>query len=197
MIAPLKDPIMHKELRWSKWVESMQKYVECTLGILKCRFRVLKTGVRVHCLEAADNLWCTCCALQNMFLNADGLDDAWDGELGNHSVKDTIQYLDNEEINYDTSSFGYGSDFIKDGFNTRIDSVDEFVDPENEEVVDADIDTEKDTNADNVDANIISVNSCSHAMFCEKVINHFDIMFQNNEVKRPTRSGPQEASTKK
>jgi hypothetical protein len=30
------------EIRWSKWVESMRKDVECTFGILKRRWRILK-----------------------------------------------------------------------------------------------------------------------------------------------------------
>jgi hypothetical protein len=30
---------------WSKWIELMRKDVECTLGILKCRWRILKSGV--------------------------------------------------------------------------------------------------------------------------------------------------------
>jgi hypothetical protein len=30
---------------WSKWLESMRKVVECTFGILKGRWRIMKAGV--------------------------------------------------------------------------------------------------------------------------------------------------------
>jgi hypothetical protein len=56
------------ELRWSKWVESMRKDVECAFGILKGRWRILKTGVRVQGVEACDKVWLTCCALHNWLL---------------------------------------------------------------------------------------------------------------------------------
>ena len=35
------------EIRWSKWLEFMCKDVECTFGILKGRWRILKSGVRI------------------------------------------------------------------------------------------------------------------------------------------------------
>ncbi len=37
-----------EEIRWSKWLELMRKDVECTFGILKGRWRILKSGVRLH-----------------------------------------------------------------------------------------------------------------------------------------------------
>jgi hypothetical protein len=33
------------EIRWSKWLKSMHKDVECTFGISKGGWRILKTGV--------------------------------------------------------------------------------------------------------------------------------------------------------
>ena len=72
-VPPFKNPLTYRQLRWSKWLESMRKDVECVFGILKGRFRVLKTGIRLHGAEAADNIWCTCCALHNMLLEIDGL----------------------------------------------------------------------------------------------------------------------------
>ena len=37
------------EIRWSKWLESMRKDVECTFGIMKGRWRILSglPGVRL------------------------------------------------------------------------------------------------------------------------------------------------------
>ena len=65
------------------------------------RWRILKTGIRVHGIEAADNIWFTCCALHNMLLNIDGLDKKWkkgvkspfEGELGWHAVGDVEDYV--------------------------------------------------------------------------------------------------------
>ena len=45
MVPPMKAYTTYSEMRFSRWVESMRKDVECTFGILKGRFRILKTGV--------------------------------------------------------------------------------------------------------------------------------------------------------
>jgi len=37
-VPPIKRTIYKKEIRWSQWIESMRKDVECTFGILKGRF---------------------------------------------------------------------------------------------------------------------------------------------------------------
>ena len=67
-----------KDIRFSQWLESMRKDVKCAFGILKGRFRILKTVVRLHGIEATDQIWMTCCALHNMLLDADGLSGEWE-----------------------------------------------------------------------------------------------------------------------
>jgi len=52
----------------------MYKNVECTFGILKGRFRNLKAGVHV---SACDEIWLACCALHNLLLEVDRLEDGW------------------------------------------------------------------------------------------------------------------------
>jgi hypothetical protein len=47
------------EIRWSKWLKSMRKDVECTFGILKGRWRILKSGVQLHGVDAVDSVWFT------------------------------------------------------------------------------------------------------------------------------------------
>jgi hypothetical protein len=47
-MPPLKRSNDRREIRWSEWIESMRKDVECTFGILKGRFRILKSGI---CLQ--------------------------------------------------------------------------------------------------------------------------------------------------
>jgi hypothetical protein len=70
------------ETRWSRWVELMRKDVECTFGILKGRWQILKTGVRVYGVNKVDDIWMTCCGLHNWLLESDGISCRWeDGVL--------------------------------------------------------------------------------------------------------------------
>ena len=95
-VNPLKESSSIQATRWSKWAEAIRKDVECTFGILKGRWRILKTGVRLRNLEVVDDIWYTCCALHNMLLQFDGLDKRWkegipspyEGELGWHENGD-------------------------------------------------------------------------------------------------------------
>jgi hypothetical protein len=89
-----------QQLRWAKWIEAMRKDVECLFGILKGRFRILKTGSRLFGPEATDKIWLTCCALHNWLLEVDGLDKAWqngvpsewEGELGQNDPSEIRLY---------------------------------------------------------------------------------------------------------
>ena len=79
LIPPITSPSTWQEFRFSKWIESMRKDVECTFGILKSRFAVLKRGITLHGIELTNKIWLTCCVLHNFLLDEDGLDDNWDG----------------------------------------------------------------------------------------------------------------------
>jgi hypothetical protein len=52
----LKSSCIRSELRFSQWLESMRKDVDCTFGILKGRWRIRKTGIRLHNTEVSDNI---------------------------------------------------------------------------------------------------------------------------------------------
>ena len=56
-VPPFSVANERDQLRWSAWVESMRKDVECTFGILKGRWRILKAGVRIHGVEQVDQIW--------------------------------------------------------------------------------------------------------------------------------------------
>ena len=86
MQAPTKLPLTAKETRLSEWIESFRKDSECVFGILKGRFRVLKTGIRLEGAQAADRIWLTCCALHNFLLEADGLSEPWEGAIGQNEI---------------------------------------------------------------------------------------------------------------
>ena len=61
----------------SEWLESLRKDVECTFGILKGCWRILKSGIRIYGVTEPDKVWLTCCAFHKMFLDIDGLDLQW------------------------------------------------------------------------------------------------------------------------
>ena len=66
--------------------------MECTFGILKGMWQILKSGIRINGVDAVDNDWFTCCALHNWLLEIDGLNadlsgvsmpvSDWEGNLG-------------------------------------------------------------------------------------------------------------------
>ena len=57
------------DVKWSMWVESLRKVVECTFGIMKERFRILKAGIRLYGVETAGRIWLTCCVSHNWLLD--------------------------------------------------------------------------------------------------------------------------------
>ena len=119
-VPPIKHSCNRSEIRFSQWLESLRKDVECTFGILKGRWRVLKSGIRVHNTEAADNIWLTCCALHNVLLDVDsliagwanGVPSHWEGERGQFQVDDIPdsirRLISPDEVRmYDRSTCGY------------------------------------------------------------------------------------------
>ena len=98
LVPPSKHSVTYAELRFSKWLESLRKDVECTFGIMKGRFRILKTGIPLHGIDVCDRVWLTCCALHNFLLEEDGLDEGWDAskylaEEGHHDPQDVTHFL--------------------------------------------------------------------------------------------------------
>lgn len=183
----MKNPVTYKEMRWSKWLESMRKDVECTFGIMKGRFRILKIGIRLKKIDSVDQLWCTCCALHNMFLEADGLNDSWEegmpseweGELGYHSDSDISNFTNINDSALDMSGMGAGNDMMLEtdnDFTTNNDIEPNIVDPETVLPIIA-------------PDPVVDIRNIKYDNFREKLIEHFDIMFKRNEIKWPTRNG--------
>lgn len=127
-VPPFKVTNLKQKIRWSRWPQSMRKDVECTFGILKGRWRVLKTGICLQGEEIVDRIWLTCCALRNWLLEIDGLDEEWCdvvatniwlGDLGRHDFEGLPDNIPNaiaristnlEPRNYDVSGMGVGED---------------------------------------------------------------------------------------
>jgi hypothetical protein len=85
-VPPMKHPVTYEEIRFSEWMESMRKDVECTFGILKGRFTILKHGIRLNSISQCDQVWKTCCALHNKLLFIDGMDQGWDESKDDNSI---------------------------------------------------------------------------------------------------------------
>jgi hypothetical protein len=178
-IPPMKSTIYTSETRWSEWLESMRKDVECTFGILKGRWRILKSGIRLHGVDVADDIWMTCCALHNMLLEEDGLTVNWSGvdgefdfEESSETVPFALQRLNNPSLRrtYDTSGMGCG----------------ETTDDEDTDV----LPTVPLVNDDHMlsDVSVDGINNV-HQLTCDsfrkKLIEHFDILFKQNKIKWP------------
>lgn len=76
--APGESNLPLTEIRLSEWIKSFRKDSECVFGTRKGRWHILKTGVQLEGEEAADDIWLTCCALHNLSLEVDGLDQGWE-----------------------------------------------------------------------------------------------------------------------
>ena len=77
-VPPDNKGLSYKAIRFSEWLESMRKDVECLFGIMKGRFTILRYGLRFRSIERCDKMWLTCCALHNKLLLIDGLDKNWE-----------------------------------------------------------------------------------------------------------------------
>ncbi|KAG7349035.1 DDE superfamily endonuclease [Nitzschia inconspicua] len=175
-IPPIKESSTRAEWRFSKWLESLRKDVECTFGIMKGRWRILKAGIRVHGTEAADKIWKTCCALHNWLLEADGLDKTWGsdyvsslGTLNEDDMPLGVRALFSRNnirtTNYDSSGMGRGNDGLED------------------EEVEADEAFQGHIEKDSTGA--IIVRKLSMQQFRERLVVHFDIAFKRKEIQWP------------
>lgn len=179
-IPPMKHTIYQDASRWSEWLESMRKDVECTFGILKGRWRILKSGIRLHGVDVADKIWMTCCALHNLLLEEDGLSVDWSGEIGlfdydvdSDKLPFAMRRLQNPSLrrNYDCSSMGPGDIDIAG--------------PDNEGEVEGtavlNTSVQDDVRIDEVN----DVHLLTSDFFRGKLIEHFDIQFKQNKIRWP------------
>ncbi|KAI2507621.1 Plant transposon protein [Fragilaria crotonensis] len=198
-VPPIKTTSSRTEIRFSSWLESMRKDVECTFGILKGRWRILKTGIRLNGVECADKIFLTCCALHNWLLETDGfattwnngvstVDSEWDGPLGEHSPEDdcvipqAIRNLHNPVAmrTYDLSGMGPGSDTFPDtiacadGTAVLDDNTSDNQEHSNDDVLIAE------------QADVpVGVRNLSLVEFRKRLITHFDIAYHRRQIKWP------------
>jgi hypothetical protein len=99
MQCPVKHTSYPALCHWSRWLESVRKDIECTFGILKGRFRILKVPCLLKSKEEVDNLFFNCCALHNEIMRDTHLNKLWearinwDQEAGHHDICDIDKKL--------------------------------------------------------------------------------------------------------
>jgi Plant transposon protein len=186
-VPPFKLSASEKERRWSQWLESLRKDVECTFGILKGRWRILKTGIRLEGVEVADNIFKTCCALHNWLLEIDGLDGEWEGVQGNHDAIDVLRHAPSALQRLYNASEWDPRTLDLSGMGTG--------DQSNFEVA---METNNPNTGENDGAAVMEeagtsvrvVRNLSLNYFRKKLIEHFDIMFQQHQLVWPVHRLP-------
>jgi hypothetical protein len=66
------------QYKFSDWIGSVRKDVECFFGILKQRFRFFKNPITLQSEEDIKNAFVTACMIHNLILVYDGLDMLWE-----------------------------------------------------------------------------------------------------------------------
>ncbi|CAB9518733.1 Plant transposon protein [Seminavis robusta] len=195
--APAKNNLLRSEERLSEWIESFRKDAECCFGILKGRWRVLKTGIRLEGSEAADKVWLTCCALHNFLLIADG-NDEWDGAVGQNEVEEmrrmapfALQRLSDNELREFGSREHERSACQEEQRQAAIRRQrGQLQEEENEEpdFVPGDDDhlTGSSQKLHPIYGGVL-VNSLCYDDFRFRLVEHFDIQFRQNRIKWPER----------
>lgn len=196
-VPPIKTTTSKSEIRFSAWLESLRKDVECTFGILKGRWRILKTGVRLHGVIAADKVFTTCCALHNWLLEVDGLDARWeegvrsDWDVGacdeEDMIPDAVARLRHpvKQRNYDLSGMGAGSD----GYTEHENSCDPAPDRNNHSTTEEHCRGARDHGGDTFVTRVQVVRNLSLRDFGSRLVTHFNIAFNQNEIIWPRRTG--------
>ena len=162
-IPPVKDASTYQTIRFSEWLESMRKDVECTFGILKQRFSILRYGIRLSSIKNVDKIWLTCCALHNKLIFIDGLDKNWDEQGNSTNVNDKSQQSSNKQP-FSVSRLNRSLENYSADPSSIIDK--SMLDPY-------------------VENGCRMVHKMPMDLFRQCLINHFDIRFKMNSVKWP------------
>ena len=173
-VPPKKHPLSYEDIRFSEWMESVRKDVECTFGILKGRFAILRYGLRFAKISSCDKLWLTCCALHNMLLFVDGLDKNWENGVKSFYENEN----DDDEMNV--------APFAINRLNRNLVGSEVEVQNvviENNSVTNSNINFSKYT----VDGKRV-VSMLPLDLFQERLIHHFDIRFKRNDLQWPNRT---------
>ena len=186
-VPPMTKTSSRAEIRFSEWLESIRKDVECTFGILKGRFRVLKTGIRLHGQNAGDKIFLTCCALHNMLLEVDGLSEGWEdgtpsewnGELGRHELHDVLGNVPDAITRLMSPSAVRAFDCATLNPRQQLPTA-PIVEIANN---DSDNLSEQENEYEQLGASVVK--NLSLKYFRAKLVEHFEIAFERNEIVWP------------
>lgn len=99
LMPPFSSGCSISEKRWSEWLESVRKDIECTFGILKVRFRLFLHALLFHKFEDINNAWKAAIILHNMLITYDGRDLAeWEKNLNWSYIDPNFDTLQEEEM---------------------------------------------------------------------------------------------------
>lgn len=102
LMEPFPSGCSIEEKRWSEWLESVRKDIECTFGILKARFRLFMMAIQFHYFADIDNAWKTALILHNMLITYAGNDLAdWEKNLNWAYIDPHFDTLEEEEHDED------------------------------------------------------------------------------------------------
>ena len=167
-IPPLKNGTSYKYIRFSEFLESMRKNIECTYGILKKRFNILKVGTRGRKVESCDNIFLTCCVLHNMLLFEDGLTN-WetDERENNNPSLSEIYALNRLELPSNTRQFGTSNEVDSQCLEEKFTCKDHY------NISRATVHGEQ------------IVSKMKYETFYKLLVQHFDIRFKRHSIKWP------------
>ncbi len=135
----------------------------------------------------ADNIFKMCCALNNWLLEIDGLDGEWDRIQGNHDAIDVLRHAPSalqclynasewDPRTLDLSGMGHGD---QPEFEVEMETNNPNAGENNGAAV-----------MEEVDIPVRVVRNLSLNYFRQKLIEHFDIMYQQHQLVWPVRRPP-------
>ena len=178
-VPPNNNATRYDTIRFSEWLESMRKDVECLFGIMKGRFCILRNGFRFHTIQDCDRMWLTCCALHNMLLDVDGLHKNWEsGTRSDWEVMYNNSIARNSQSNLNTpfAISRLNRHYAMESFNDTGGGNDEENDNHMSEVCDK----------YKIDGKRI-VSKMPLSLFRQCLVNHFHIRFLRNDLIWPRR----------
>ena len=174
-VPPDGNGVTYEIIRFSEWLESMRKDVECLFGIMKGRFLILRYGIRFHKIVMCDKLWVTCCAMHNMLLDIDDLRKNWQ-----NGAKSDWEIFNNDHKNRSKIRTPFAINRLHR--HQEMEDTDE--DDEYDSYVDNNTDISKICDKYSSNGKRI-VSRMPLSLFRQCLINHFDIRYKKNDIVWP------------
>ena len=179
-VPPMKDPITYQQIRFSEWLESIRKDIECTFGSLKKRFAILKYGIRLSRIEQCDKVWQTCCALHNLLLFHDKLDKGWENGQKLNVIDDTLEEISDDDCDdYDDVDVPFALSRLNRLSSTK--QASNYTQYDDTFFKKYTVDGKR------------QVSKIPLKVFQERLIHHFDIRFKRNDIQWPKRKNVNES----